>query len=193
MALTAGTPTVSTAQQVFGTGSILGAGSMRITTSKNSTEWNADNWTWEGRYRRTSNSGYHGLAFFTDNLQIRLDDSTGGSGTWRLRIILDGVQLAISSSASTLNTWDGWAVSVSKAGATYTYRILFNGALETSGTSGNANMSLSQHASTSFELGRQDSAGFAGMTGYMEECRVTTVCRYTATYALATEAFPNSL
>jgi hypothetical protein len=192
MARTAGTPTISTSQQVFGTGSILGAGSTQITTAKSGSEWNSDNWTWEARYRRATDSGYHAFAYFKDNLYIILDDVLGGSDTWRLQIVLSGTVIATSTSASTLNTWDAWAVTVSKSGATYTYRIFFNGALETTGTSADANFSLTSGVQA-FNIGRHDPAGFAGLTGYVDEYRVTTTCRYTASYTIATSAFPDSL
>ncbi len=190
MAISGGSPAISTAQKVFGTGSILGAGSVQITTAKTGSEWNSDHWTWECRYRRTSDSGYHAFAFFKDNLYIILDDVVGGSDTWRLQIVLNGSVLASSVSASTLNTWDAWAVTVSKSGSTYTYRIFFNGVLETTGTSTDVNFSLTSGAAA-FNIGKHDSGGFAGLTGYLDEYRLTAACRYTASYDLELAAFPN--
>ena len=190
MTIFAGSPVVSTAEKVFGTGSILGAGSLQIITPMAGAEWVSNNWTWEARYRRTSDGGYHAPAYFKSNLYIHFDDVVSGFGTWRLQLVVSGSPIGNSISTSALNTWDAWAVSVSELAGNFTWRIFCNGVLEASGTSSDINLAMTSEP-TDFNIGRHDPASFAGLTGYLDETRVTTVCRYTASYTVAAEAFPD--
>lgn len=182
MAISAGSPVTSTAQKKFGSASIYGgSGSPQITTSRAGSEWNCDNWTWQCWYRRAADGNYHGLAYFSGNLNIFLR-TPSNSGTYQLAIVFNSFLFLTSISSTAIGQWAHLAVSVSKAGQTYTVRIFFNGVLEAQTTTNNSNMSLIAGASPAFSIGRANSGGFAGLNGYVDEYRLTPECLYTGDF-----------
>ena len=190
MSVAAGVPAISTSQSKFGGSSIYGgAGASQIITSRAGSEWNADDWTWETYLNRAVDAGYLGLFFQNQNLIVNLRTENDG-GTYQLQVVVGAVTLAYSTSSVPIGTWTHLAVSAAKAGGTWTLRLFFNGALEATATTTNANAAMAAGAAQSISIGQSDPAGFAGMNAYIDEYRVTAgVARYTASFTPPTSPY----
>lgn len=187
----AASPAISTAQFKMGASSIYGgSGSPELLFFRGGTEWAQDNWSWDTWIRRAADGNYHGLFYHDANLIIRLRGPSD-SGTYQLRVTLNGTTLLTSTSSVALNTWTHLAVTVAKVSTTYTVRLFFNGVEEASTTTTNTNMSL-RSASANASIGRHDSGGFAGLNDYIDGYRITAATRWTANFT-PSSSVPNYL
>jgi len=173
----------------------LGNANPYVVTAANQTgsEFTSNFWTVELRYYRTTSTGRTGLWYHNQNLGITVGSSADGApaNLDKVLVVVSGIIRLVGSTALTHSTWYSIAVSMEKVGANYVIRLFVNGVLDGSATIIDANAAMIASA-TQMDLGRHDQAGFRGILGYVEEYRVSTVCRYTANYTPRTTPFPNA-
>lgn len=175
-------PAISTAQKVFGTGSVFFGGYGLTAPNNSAFDLTGGNFTIETRYYPTS--------FASTQMLANHRNPTGTNGynlrvttTGRVQFWYTGQTANISSTAMTLNTWN--AIAIVRSGSNLYYFL--NGTLTDTFSISNGTA-----ASSTFKIGINEVSSET-VTGYLDEYRITKgVARYTANYSLATTAFPNA-
>jgi len=193
---TFGSPVHSTTQKKVGATSIRMATSTDTIDVPDSSDFDfgSDDWTLEGWFRRDAQGGDEWLMVQTDgtsaNTSIGLhiwSTQWGGSDANKASIRMRSGSSNLDCNGTTLlaaNTW--YHIAGVRDGNTL--RIYVNGVQEnTTSISGSVDTSSAPFAMGSLRT----SDGAAGLTGYMDELRVSDNCRYTSgtTFTPSTTAF----
>jgi len=183
-----GTPELDTAQSMFGSSASLygGTGNVRIRWDISGAEWDAPNWTFECFYRRTAAAGSpDGILYYRTGLGLQVRNSPYDFAlTDTFSILADTVTQTV------LGTWCHLAVSVQTVGITRTAYLFIDGVLEDTYSVTNSSLELTSSA-TPAEIGRTSDIGFAQLYAHLDEVRITAACRYTATFTVPAEAYPD--
>lgn len=183
-----GTPELDTAQSMFGSSASLygGTGNVRLRWDISGAEWDAPNWTFECFYRRTSAAGSpDGILYYRTGLGLQVRNSPYDFAlTDTFSILADTVTQTV------LGTWCHLAVSVQTVGITRTAYLFIDGVLEDTYSVTNSSLELTSSA-TPAEIGRTSDIGFAQLYAHLDEVRITAACRYTTTFTIPAEAYPD--
>jgi hypothetical protein len=185
MSIAAGSPTISTAQSKFGGASIYGnTGDCRIFTTLDADADGVENWTIAGWFRRAASETYVALGYWNGGNNVLELMGGGYDNSYKLRYTGLGGEVMTSTTAFALDTWTHFEVSAKKVGATTTWYMFIDGDLEDSTTSGGDTLH-----DGAFEIGRQSSAGFSGMNGYLDEYLIYMDCLHTSSFTPPTAPY----
>lgn len=181
---------VALAEKKFGSGaftSMLVSKAGRVTFQPG-TEGNAEEYTIEFWLHPTAIDNYNfGFTFSNLNGIILLAGPLDPSYSGRMLCVNGGLASIASTSTIALNAWTHVALTRQQTSpGIYTTRMFINGVKESESTAG-----LPPLSANVWRIGQTDTAGFSAIRGYLDDMRITTVCRYTADFTPPTAAFPD--
>jgi len=183
--------TTSTAQSKWGGASIRGSSANQLSMTMGA-EFAGRNWCVETWVRPEASFDYFG--FFrvgTGGNMLARFYGTGDDSTYRLGFYVGGSEALVSLAAIPSGAWTHIAVTCAQgAGANNTIRLFVGGNLDASANSTNVNLDFT--GATSFYIGPRDGVGFMGIYGNLDDYRVTMATRYTGSFAVPTQAFPDA-
>ena len=187
IAYTYGNPTLSTAKKKFGNSSLYLDGSSNIYISKknfpNTIGYNFTiefwayftNLTTSYVFSKYDSSGYGIYMLLSSSNLFFSSSGAQANGT-----------IMIASSEITLNTW----THIAFAKAATTGKVFFNGTLKATKTyTTSSGYSGLPFVANPFVIGSRDWNGYSYFTGYIDELRISDVCRYTEDFTPPTEPF----
>lgn len=182
-----GSPVLTTGNFKYGTASLSpGGGAVQWASpaTTGSTAFTIESWVY-----RTGTNTYAAIFYGANgNIALKLDAGSGSS-TYRVTAESSSLTQITSTTAIGLNTWYHVALSSqSTTGSQSIWRLAVNGTVEA--TSSNATRSAL--TAGSFYCGRNDSSGFTGYPGQIDDLRVTNACRFTGNFTAPSAEYPNS-
>lgn len=188
--ISGGTLETRTDQFKWGNSSIYGLNTAVLFFSVGAEASGVD-WTWESWVRRNTSFAHFGL--FNPKTAtggwIRIDGTAYGS-TYKLQY-LEGATIIQSTSAIPANTWTHLAISSqSLGGSSFRLRLFVDGTLNATLDSTNTNLKL--YPNETYRIGETGPTQIVGMSGWIQDWRLTKACRYTASFTPPTAQFPDS-
>lgn len=183
-------PAISTAQTKWANGSLLLNGTTQYVSIVNDATFDLDasNLTVEAWIYQTGVTAEASIFTIRNGASIKLDlridafSRIVAGGTWTGGAVVGGAIGVV-----TLNTWHHVAFSVSRS-ATSLY-IFLNGLLKT--TYASVTTGTPWAVGDTVQIGTYDATGTNFFKGHINDVRVTSACRYTATFTPPASQFPD--